>query len=133
MVDYDRFIWIYGRPNPFWIINRQLIQEIIQEYGLEPVPAEHWQGLAAPLEGSKVSATQLRIDPKDFCGGMRIAHLHYAGELYELNPEQWAEFSNKIISNFQMKLDQTQAVTVESLLEVSDAINGLPQGLLQKK
>ncbi len=99
---------------------------MIQKYGLEPIAVKHLgQSFAAPLEESEVSATPLRIKPRDFCGGMRTPHLHYAGEMYELNPEQWAEFSNKIISNCQTKLAQAQAVTVENVLEVSKAMDGL--------
>ncbi len=134
MVDYYRFIMIDGQPSPFWITNRQLIHETIQKYGLEPVPAEFLSGFAAPLEGSEAAAAPLRIRRRDFCGGMKTPHLHYSGELYELKPEQWAEFSNKIISNCEMILAHAHTVTFENVLEVSHAIDGLSiQKSLPKK
>jgi hypothetical protein len=56
-------------------------------------------------------------------GGIRVPHLHYNGEIYLLNKEQWNEFTSEIIKDFKRKLDEAQNVSFSQFMELSDLMN----------
>ncbi|MDJ0694907.1 hypothetical protein [Mastigocoleus sp. MO_188.B34] len=133
----ERLIWTRGIPSSFWVVNHQAVRDIVQKYNLRAMTAEELgQGLAAPLEESTASEQQMSLKPWPwpFPGGLKIAHVHYGGQLFLLNQEQWAEFSGRVISDLQAKLDNAQVVTFDSMLDVSEAVDTLSiQAPLQKK
>ncbi len=122
----DLFWWKNGIPSDFWVANRQIIKEFIDQHQLHPVPAEHLiHSTDVPINVAIEEGIRERLRPRPFPGGMRIPHLHYAGEFYELTPEQWAEFSQKAVGGFRAKLEKANAVTFDKMLELSDAIDSL--------
>jgi transposase len=56
-------------------------------------------------------------------GGKRFAHLHYRGEVYMLNREQWQAFANKIKNDLVKRLQSSSAISVEQIQDLSDAVD----------
>jgi len=117
--------WIFGIPAPFWLKNIKMIEQVIREQKLEPVPAESLmtEGPLAPMAGEQEKA--IRIWPRPIPGGIRIPHLHFRGDVYLLNESQWKEFSGKVVKEFQTKLARVNTVSFEQVMEISEAVDGL--------
>jgi hypothetical protein len=112
----ERFPW--GRPAPFWIRFREIVGKTIREYKLEPVDPQYGRGLV-------LSVREEPLPEIHWPGGLRTPHLHFKGELYELTPEQWDEFSGQVMADFREKLTRAGTVTFDKLLELSDAIDSI--------
>lgn len=123
--------WIFGGRMAFWIQNIRIVEEYIRANNLKGVSAEHLPSqtmfggpvmIAAEME-MKSPTTLPR--PIPFPGGIKVAHLHYKGEVYLLSQEQWKEFSAGIVKGFQDKLSKVSSIGFEQAMEVSEAIAGL--------
>ena len=62
------------------------------------------------------------IDPGIF-GGKRFAHLHYRGDTYMLNREQWRTFTGRVKDDLFQKLQMAHSISVEHFQDLSDAID----------
>jgi hypothetical protein len=106
----------------------KMIGKLIQEMELEPVPLESLI-TEAPLASARgveeKEKAAFRLFPRPFPGGIRIAHMHYRGDIYLLDEKQWADFSGRIIKDFQSKLSKVSAVSFEQAMELSDAVDSL--------
>ncbi len=133
MIDLEWLLrrWIHGGRMAFWIQNIRSVEEFIRKNSLNRAPAEHLPGpmmfggpvmMAAEME--KKSPTTIPI-PIPFPGGIRVAHLHYKGDVYLLTQEQWKEFSGGIVKGFQDRLSKVSSIGFEQAMEVSEAIAGL--------
>lgn len=58
-------------------------------------------------------------------GGMKLAHLHYAGDIYVLTESQWADFSKSVMMSFTDKLRSAGKVTFDQVMNISEAVAGL--------
>lgn len=118
--------WIYGIPAPFWLKNLNIIEKMIQEQRLQSVPSESLmtEALYTPMVGEQEKAIP-RIRQRPFPGGIRIPHLHFKGDVYLLDEEQWKKFSGNIIKDFQTKLAKVKTVNFEQVMEISEAIDSL--------
>lgn len=114
-----RWRWRYGRPADFWLSHIDTVAAFIKEHKLRAVERENLQVI--PEEKSV-------IDIDDIIGshgGRKLAHLHYRGDIYLLNDNQWKAFSNKIIGGFAEKLANAKTVNFEQLIQLSDAMGSI--------
>jgi hypothetical protein len=51
-----------------------------------------------------------RLPDIDLRGGMKVPHIHLDGNIYLLNEQQWREFSQKVVTDFQKRLDAVKAI-----------------------
>lgn len=119
--------WIYGIPAPIWLKSMDLIGKTIEEYKLKPVPIESLMAENPFTPRNIVSGEQekARLRPWQWPGGIRIAHLHYRGDVYLLNESQWKNFSVSVIRDFQNKLANVKTVGFEQVMEISEAVDGV--------
>lgn len=63
----------------------------------------------------------------DIRGGMKSPHIHLDGKIYLLNETQWADFSNKVIVDFQGLLEKAKTVPMnfDQLTSIADAANAI--------
>lgn len=118
--------WIYGIPAPFWLKNLKIIEDTIRVQKLRAVPSESIMTgpLFASIPGEQEKAIP-KIGLRPFPGGIRIPHLHFKGDVFLLNEEQWTAFSGKVVKDFQAKLAKVQSVNFEQVMEMSEAIDTL--------
>ncbi len=107
--------WIYGGPRDIWIKNAKFLGELVQKWKLQAYSFE---------AGRAKNAKALIFDP-DIRGGIRLAHLHFKGNVYLVNERQWKEFTGKVIKDFQAKLAAAPSVNFEQLMDLSDAVDSL--------
>ena len=128
MSDYEELNLKNGGRWLFWLTNATVVNESIRQFGLTAVKAEL---LEPALRPSEVTAPQVELraaatpaaawDRGGRYGGMRIPHFHYAGQVYLLNEQQWAAFSEKVLSGVKEKLAATHKVGYDELMGVADA------------
>jgi hypothetical protein len=126
-LDWQSVPWLLkvGGMKDFWIINSSLIEQTIKEQGLKPLPPEAPVAREMPLVPMEEKAAPI-IWHGPIYGGMRIAHLHFKGQIYPLNEDQWRKFSATVIKGFQAKLARANNVSFEHVMEISDAVDRLP-------
>ena len=133
MLDRNLFLerrWIYGIPAPIWLKNEKLIEQLINEYKLKPISGEYLMGEKpfVPMEVIPLSEKKeqmLRYRPIPFPGGMRIPHLHFRGDIYQLNDRQWSEFSSKVVNDFKARLGNINKIGFEQVMEMSEVIDSI--------
>jgi hypothetical protein len=125
ILDYRLKPWmIYGGKRPFFVKYGEMIEDVIKEFKLDPIK-EQFQSPMLKASGMKSAAameTVAYIDP-DIFGGKRFAHLHYRGEIYMLNREQWQSFTARIKDNFISRLHNVNSISIEQLQDLNDAID----------
>lgn len=104
----------------FWYEFRATIREIIDEFNIEPVAPKF-----LPQRGFPVTGSMARPWP---CGGIKGPHLHFGGEVYDLNVKQWKVFTDSVIKECQAKLEIAQSLPlmVDSVALLGEAVAGLP-------
>lgn len=123
--DYDVLILKNGGRRDFWVSQVSIIERYIKanlnELVRIQVAVQSPVGLKAKAETRSAAASKAIIwDPTR--GGMRMPHLHYAGEIYILNERQWAAFSKTAMKALAEKLDKVQRVTFEDVMQVSETL-----------
>ena len=125
LLDYRIKPWeIYGGKRPFFVRYSDVIGDVISDFKLEPLKEEvlmPTKRLAAPPSNVAAEA-MIYIDP-DIYGGKRFAHLHYRGEIYMLNKEQWQTFTGRIKNDLIERLHTANMISVEQLQDINDAID----------
>lgn len=130
MTTWSPWWWKIGIPADIWVKFPEVVKETIDHHKLAKVspgivtPIEAHMGVAHALEGAKV-ATEARLSFPNIRGGMKTPHLHYGGEIFLLNEEQWKEFSSKVMKKVVAKLSAAKSVSFQQLVEVSEAVNTL--------
>lgn len=121
--------WIYGIPAPIWLKNMDMIGNTIEEYKLKPVPAESLMAenafVPSGMAIGEQTTAKARLRPWQWPGGIKIAHLHYKGDIYLLNESQWKNFSTKIVNEFQKKLASVKTIGFEQTMELSEGIDSI--------
>lgn len=134
--DYVRLRLLYGIPNPLWRTNLPMIEKFIVEkrlktvdprdlIGDDPIPimpvvvAHEYKNQVQEWLGESARAW---LNLKPFPGGIKVAHLHFGDNLYRLDENQWAEFSGQVVQGLAKKLQGAGTVSVNDLIEVSDAV-----------
>lgn len=118
---FDYLLWRRGIPREWLFANLDFVGNYIRENGLRPLQMPGGRE-AGPGAEEAVRATAAALWPGDIRGGIRIAHLHHAGQVYILNERQWADFSGKVMQGLTAKLGKVQKVGFEQLMEVADAV-----------
>lgn len=128
-------IWTGGIPFAIWITQLDIIEKTISKQKLTPLAQEHYHtfdfGQQTPIIGRQFArGTQkekIRIDEiiPIFPGGLNCPHLHYKGDIYLLNDQQWKTFSNNIIEGFKDKLSRIGTVSFDQLVKASEVFDSL--------
>ena len=119
--DRDMLILKNGGRWDFWIAQVEIIERFVKGAMNELVQINVAQTpVAFETKASTHAAKTLLWDPTR--GGMRMPHLHYAGEIYILNEAQWASFSKIAMKSLTEKLGKVQKVTFENVMQVSEAL-----------
>ncbi len=134
-MDDDVLILKYGGRWDIWQMELPAISRFVELHAKElvrvqvagqvNVAAGHAVAASATAEKTFAPHSEkvLIWDPR--FGGMRMPHLHYNGEIYALNAEQWAEFSNTAVASLAGKLGKAKGIAFENLMDVSKAIAGV--------
>jgi hypothetical protein len=119
-----RFPW--GIPEPFWLRHRDLIGRFVKEHELKPVPGEYFRvEVARPVDVPEPRWPPFPW-PIPFPGGLRIPHLHFKGELFELDQAQWQAFTRPLVVDLRARLERAETVGFGDLVELADVVDGLP-------
>jgi hypothetical protein len=111
-----------GIPVELLINYKKLILDIIKTNNLSPVSKLESVGPVTRSTTAKV----IIDDPDPWWwkyGGMRAAHLHYAGEVYVLDEAQWKKFSTTVMADFATKLTKAKNISFSELVNLSDAVS----------
>jgi len=123
---YVRPRWVFGGPRDFWILNREFVGELIARFKLQPIEREYLIADDPIPSFDRVGEPEAAVAflrPRPFPGGLRIAHLHWRDEVYQLDQEQWKEFSGTIIEGFQERLRQAGSVSFDQLMALGEVGN----------
>lgn len=123
--------WIWGIPADIWIKNAGIAERLIkagQATRIDPQslpPIGDIAGGITPVarEAEKSKAPLLLRIP--FPGGIRFAHLHYKGDVYQVSPEGWKEFTQVVMDGMMQKLRAAKGVSFEQVMEISSSIDAL--------
>ncbi len=126
----EPLIWRYGRPAELWLANERFIGRLIEELRLTPTDPRHFWGSDEVITPMSRSEERQELRPavivrKDFPGGKRTPHLHYLGEYYALDDEQWARFASEMVERFTSKLHRAGTVPLDKLIEAAEAIESM--------
>ncbi len=114
--------WWCGGPRDIWVRNASAIAEFIAANHLQPLDRALLDGMA-PTAAREREVTALL--PIPFPGGMKTAHLHFKGDVFLVNPDQWKGFAAKMMKEYQSRLARAGAVSFTELMAVADAIEGV--------
>ena len=128
----DRLHLVNGGRFDIWVAKVDMVGSFIREFKLKPV---EWRHLAAggradalpekAVAKAAVAAKQWWPWPWPSPGGLRIPHLHYSGEVYSLNEDQWTEFTRRVVVDIAEKLSRTEQIGYDQLMEVSQATGAM--------
>ncbi len=119
--------WMWGIIADIWIKNISVSEKLIkagQATRIDPQslpPVGEIGGQVAQAE--KAKAQVIRRIP--FPGGIRFPHLHYKGDVYQVSPEGWKEFTGSVMDGMIQKLKSAKSVSFDQVMEVSSAIDTL--------
>ena len=116
---------IFGGKRPFFLKYADVIKDVIQDFHLQPINQEIISPTVQASNFEKSTLTKERIayiDP-GIHGGKRFAHLHYRGDIYMLNHEQWRAFTGRIKNDMMKRLEMAESISVEQFQDLSDAID----------
>lgn len=120
--------WIVGRPAEIWVRYLDVVAEFVRSQKLAPIDRKH---LIADdpipiFQMAEQGGAELRaLRPRPFPGGLRFAHLHLGEDVYRLGPEQWQDFSRRVVEDFRKRLDQAKTVNFDQLMQLSEGMAGL--------
>jgi hypothetical protein len=129
------WIWKNGGRREFWAVFENQVGDFIKNSKIPALSKEAQMGLAmgsfsAPAEiaaapKAPTANTLSAIIPIWWFGGMISPHLHYRGNVYVLNSEQWVKFSAPILENLKAKLNAARTVSFGKMLAVSESVNAI--------
>ena len=124
--DLAAYEGIDGGKLIMWMSHHMIIAKFIEKHNLVAIHQEHMPRVPIQESAEKSdTSAELQFKPYPFPGGIRIAHLHFKGELYLLNRKQWQEFAGDTIVGFKEKLERANNVTFDQLMELSEAVSTL--------
>ena len=129
VLQLSQYPWILrnGIPAPIWIEYRKEIEAFVKTNKLQAIQREEMAGagMDMPMETGQAMEKQLRLRPRPFPGGLRFAHVHFAGEVYRLDHTQWKSFSSSMLKDFRERLSRAETVSFDQLLDLSEATSTL--------
>ncbi len=129
MNDAEMLVLKNGGRWDFWVSHLPAISKYVEAHAKEltkvQVASQARLAVAAEAGGgaARVTSRQVMWDPTR--GGMRMPHLHYAGEIFLLNESQWADFSKSAVAALADKMTKAQKVSFETVMQISDAVAGI--------
>jgi hypothetical protein len=123
--------WIWGIPADIWIKNAGISERLIkagQATRIDPQslpPIGDIAGGITPVAREAEKSKAPAILKIQFPGGIRFAHLHYKGDVYQVSPEGWKEFTQVVMDGMMQKLKAAKGVSFEQVMEVSSSIDAL--------
>jgi hypothetical protein len=123
MGDYDVLILKYGGRWNFWLSHAATVERYMKAHAAELTKVQFAH--QAPVVATEMRTTVAPVIWDPTRGGMRMPHLHYAGEVFMLNEGQWAEFSKSAVSALAEKMAKAKTVTFESVMQISEAMGGM--------
>ena len=108
-----------GGEYVLWAEHMQTIARMIEKFNLERIDPVHLRSRAYMLSAEMFTSP---------IGGKRGPHLHYAGEVYAVSPEQWKMFTETVVRDCRARLDAAQEVplSLEAVAEIGELAAGLP-------
>lgn len=114
----------------FWAANSEIVGKFVSKYKPAAISPE---AVVTPMDvasmkimaGEKGEKTAMQFRIPNIRGGMKIPHLHFKGDIYLLNEDQWKTFTSQVIEKFQTKLGKVGTVSFEKLMHLSEAVDSL--------
>jgi len=120
-----RITWIRGIPPiDFWARRERMIGEFIQKNGLKPMDTSgyEFEAIAGAAE-AKAEKAALPFRRPPFPGGMRMPHLHFEGNVYALNEQQWQAFAGNVVKGLNEKLAKASALSFDDVRDIAEGID----------
>jgi hypothetical protein len=105
----------------FWVSQVNVIEQFMKSAGKELTQINVVEHNAVKQESKAAAGKAILWDPTR--GGMRMPHIHYAGEIYILNEKQWDEFSKLALHALADKMGRMQKVPFENVMQIAEAIS----------
>ena len=117
--------WLYGGPWDIWVRRVDMIGNFIREQKIKPVAVADLP--THPFLAAEQPAATARaiVRPRPFPGGLRSPHLHFKGDIYLVNQEQWRGFSGTVIKQYQEKLGKAGTIGFDQLMDVATGMETL--------
>ncbi|HET9555212.1 MAG TPA: hypothetical protein VFP50_19765 [Anaeromyxobacteraceae bacterium] len=130
MFDWHELQLKNGGRRDFWISQVALVERFLQTHAKELTKVQvtaqpHVAAAEVGMPGVPAQATMRTLTWDPTRGGMRMPHLHYAGEIYIMNEAQWAELGKSAVTALAEKMTKAQHVGFESVMQLSDVVAGL--------
>jgi len=120
MSSIEMWKWRAGGRRDIWLTNADQVGKFIQSNKLNPLKQESMEMSTAGAEKATEGTMLLQWWWK--AGGIRAPHLHYEGNIYMLNANQWKAFSSTILKDFGKKLSEAGTVSYGNLMNIADAM-----------
>ena len=102
-----------------------MIGKFIREQKLKPVAAEDLPAHPFLAAEQPAPATRAIVRPRPFPGGLRSPHLHFKGNIFLVNQEQWKDFSGAVIKQYQERLSNAGNIGFDQLMDVATGMETL--------
>ena len=126
LFDYPFKPWeIFGGKRALFVRYADVIGDLIQDFKLQPIRDEilvPTMRMAGAAKAAPSAEMLQHIDPGIY-GGKRFAHLHFRGEVFMLNREQWQAFTGRVKDDLIERLHAADTISVEQFQDLSDAID----------
>ena len=117
--------WLYGGPWDLWVRRVDMISKFIRQQKLKPVAAGDLPAHPFLAAEQPAPAARATVRPRPFPGGLRSPHLHFKGDIYLVNQQQWGLFSGAVIKQYQDKLAKAGTVGFGQLMDVAEGMEAL--------
>jgi hypothetical protein len=120
--DSDMLYLKCGGRWEFWVNQINVIEQFMKSAaGKELTQVNVATHSAVKQEMKAASGKAILWDPTR--GGMRMPHLHYAGEIFLLNEKQWEDFSKLAMQALTEKMGKMQKVTFEKVMQIAEGMS----------
>jgi hypothetical protein len=118
--DSDMLYLKCGGRWEFWVSQINVIEQFMKTAGKELIQINEAAHGAVRQEAKAASGKAILWDPTR--GGMRMPHIHYAGEIYILNEKQWEDFSKLAMQSLTEKMGRMQKVPFEKVMQIAEGM-----------
>lgn len=117
----------FGGNRAFFTKYAELIGDVLKDFKLEPLRREHLSPTVKPEVFERLASVPeliAFIDP-GVQGGKRFAHLHYRGEVYMLNSDQWRTLTGRVKDDMMRRIEIADSISLEQFEELSDVVDAI--------
>ena len=105
----------------FWVSQINVIEQFMKSAAGRELIQVNAAAHSAAKQDMKASGKAIIWDPTR--GGMRMPHIHYAGEIYILNEKQWEDFSKLAMQALAEKMGKMQKVSFENVMQIAEGMS----------